>query len=185
MAPPLHPRLDPIMRLLLTTPLALLGALLTAGCTTVSSHVLVPEALNVERSVGGSVSISTSGSPKRAYVMRPVVTAEAIQDALTAAIEETGIFDRIVSAGADRHLSVSVERIDEPEIGLDQTCTVTLRWRLATGDGSRTLWESRITTKRTLDFLDEFDPEARGQLAIEGALRLNLREGLEQLSQEG
>ena len=117
--------------------------------------------------------------------MRPLVSAEAIHDALTAAVEDAALFDEIVPGDADRNLLVAVERIDEPEIGLDQTCTVTLRWRLTTGDGSRTIWEERITTERTLDFLDEIDSEARGRLAIEGALRSNLREGLERLSRDG
>ena len=173
------------MRISLLLPSALFGALLAAGCATVSTSALVPEVLAVEQSVGGSVSIRASGSSKRAYVMRPLVSSEAIEEALTMAVQESGLFDEIVPVGADRTLLVTVERIDEPDIGLDQTCTVTIRWRLTTGDGSQTLWEKRITTERTLDFLDEIDSEARGQLAIEGALRLNLREGLEQLSRRG
>lgn len=164
---------------------ALAVALVTGGCATVSTSALVPQTLTLERIVGGTVSIQAAGSPKRAYLMRPLVSSEAIQDALTAAVEEAGLFDGIVPGGADRNLVVTIERIDEPEIGLDQTCTVTLRWRLTSGDGSRTIWEDRITTERTLDFLDEIDSEARGQLAIEGALRSNLREGLERLSREG
>lgn len=164
---------------------ALAVALVAAGCATVSTSALVPQTLTLERTVGGTVSIQASGSGKRAYVMRPLVSAEAIHDALTAAVEDAALFDEIVPGDADRNLLVTVERIDEPEIGLDQTCTVTLRWRLTTGDGSRTIWDERITTERTLDFLDEIDSEARGRLAIEGALRSNLREGLERLSRDG
>lgn len=173
------------MRFSLLLPPALLVALLAAGCATVATSALVPEALTVDRSVGGSVSIQASGSPKRAYLMRPLVSSEAIEDALSTAVEESELFDEIVPDGADRRLIVTVERIEEPQVGLDQTCTVTLRWQLTTGDESQTLWETRITTERTLDFLDETDSEARGQLAIEGALRGNLREGLERLSREG
>ncbi|MEE2940513.1 MAG: hypothetical protein VX460_09030 [Planctomycetota bacterium] len=173
------------MRLSLPVPPILLFALLTAGCATVSTSALVPEALAFERAVGGSVTIRASGSPKRGYVVRPLVSSEAIRDALTTAVLESELFDEIVPAGADRSLLVTVERIEEPEIGLDQTCTVTVHWQLTTGDGARTLWEKRITTTRTIDFLDEIDSEARGQVAIEGALRSNLREGLEQLSRKG
>lgn len=183
--PPFNARSGSNMRLSPHLTPAFLTALLAAGCATVSTSALVPNALSVERSVGGSVSIRASGSPKRAYLMPPLVSSEAIEDALVTAVEESELFDEIVSDSADRQLIVKVESIAEPEVGLDQTCTVTLEWRLTTGDESRTLWETRITTERTLDFLDEIDSEARAQLAIEGALRRNLREGLERLSREG
>ena len=164
--------------------LLLLCFLLTPSCATVASPLLVPEGLTVERIIGGSVSINATGSAKRAVIMRPLVPSEAIEEALARALQEAGLFDQIVSADGDRHLTVSVERLDEPEIGIDQSCTVTLLWRLCTGDGTRTLWEQRITTERTVDSLDELDSEARGQLAVEGALRRNLRSGIERLSRE-
>lgn len=164
--------------------LLLMSALLGAGCTTVASPLLVPQALAVEGDIGGSVSITAAGSAKRAYIMRPLVPAEAIEEALTAAVQAAGLFDEVVPAGGDRQLKVTIERLDEPEIGIDQTCTVTLAWRLSTGDRARTLWEQRITTTRTVNSLDELDSEARGQLAIEGAIRRNLRQGIERLSRE-
>lgn len=164
---------------------ALLGALLAHGCATVSSSVLVPQSFTMERTLGGTVRIEAEGTSKRAYVMRPLVRSSALEEALTSAIQEAELFDEVVGGSADRVLQVTVERVDEPEIGLDQTCTVALRWALRTGDGQQTLWEELITTERTVNSFEELDSETRGQRAIEGALRLNLRKGLERLSRAG
>lgn len=164
---------------------ALMGILLAHGCATVSSSMIVPESFAIERTLGGSVRVEAVGSPKRAYLMRPLVKSEALQSAVRDAIVSADLFDDVVGHGGDRLVRVEMERIDEPDIGLDQTCTVAMRWCLLSGDGTRTLWEEVITTDCTVNTFEEVDSETRGQKAIEGALRLNVQRGVERLSRAG
>lgn len=165
---------------------ALMGVLLAHGCSTVSSSVMVPETIRIEKALGGTVRIEAAGSSKRAFVGKPLVTGDALSTAVRDAIMAAGLFDETVEGGAsDRILTVTVERLAEPEIGLDQTCEVAMRWRLLTGDRSRTLWEELITTKETINTFQERNTERRGERAIEGALRSNVRRGLERMSHAG
>lgn len=165
---------------------ALMGVLLAHGCSTVSSSLMVPQTVRIEKALGGTVLIEAAGSPKRAFVGKPLVTGAALSAAVRDAIMAAGLFDETVQGGAsDRILTVTVERLDEPEVGLDQTCEVAMRWRLLTGDRSRTLWEELITTKETVNTYQERDTEVRAERAIEGALRSNVRRGLERMSHAG
>ncbi len=165
---------------------ALMGILLAHGCSTVSSSVMVPDTVRIEKALGGTIRIEAAGSPKRAFVGKPLVTGEALSSAVRDAIMAAGLFDETVDSGiSDRILTVTIERLDEPEIGLDQTCEVAMRWRLLTGDRSRTLWEELITTKTTINTYEERDTEMRAVRAIEGALKSNVRRGLERMSHAG
>ena len=82
-------------------------------------------------------------------------------------------------------LTVQIERLDEPGVGIDQTCEVAMRWTLTSGDRSRTIWEELITTRKTVTSYDEIDSSLRAELAVQGALEANLRRATMRLSNEG
>ena len=165
---------------------ALAGILLAHGCSTVSSSLMVPDNVRIERALGGVVRIDAQGTSKRGFVGRPLVTSEALTAAVRESVLTAGLFDEVTEFGAsDRVLSVTVERLSEPDVGLDQTCSVAMRWRLLTGDRSRTIWEELITTEETINSFDELDSESRSGLAIEAALRSNVQRGLERMSHAG
>jgi hypothetical protein len=166
---------------------ALAGVLLAHGCATVSSSVMVPESIDtVSISHGGSVRIKAAGSHRQALVGRRLVEPTALEAALRESVLTAGIYDEVVGKGhADRLLAVTVERIDEPPLGLDMTCEVALRWRLMSDDQSQTFWEEVITTKETITTYDEHDSSKRGLMSVEAALRSNLRRGIVRLSNAG
>lgn len=162
------------------------GVLLAHGCATVSSSVMVPEAIEVGSAQGGSVRIEAEGSSRQAFIGRRLVETDALESAVRESVLSAGIYDEVVHSGrADRVLSVSVDRIDEPEIGLDMTCEVALRWRLMSSDRSRTYWEEVITTEETINTYQETDSSKRGMKAVEAALRSNLQRGIVRLSNAG
>lgn len=165
---------------------AITGVLLAHGCATVSSSLMVPDKVRIDRALGGVVRIDARGTSKRAFVGRPLVTDDALQAAVRTAVLESGVFDEVAEYGnSDRILSVTIERLEEPEVGLDQTSMVAVRWKLLTGDRSRTIWEELITTEETINSFDELDSESRSGMAIEAALRANVQRGLERMSHAG
>lgn len=166
---------------------ALTGVLLAHGCATVSSSVMVPTSVvKAQAPQAGTVRIDAGGSDRQAFLGRRLVQADALEAAVRESVLGAGLFDEVVSSGsADRILSVTVDRIDEPEIGLDMTCEVSLRWRLMSGDGVRTFWEEVITTEETITTYHEMDSSKRGMLSIEAALRSNLKRGIVRLSNAG
>ena len=165
---------------------ALAGVLLAHGCATVSSSRMVPETVTAVDARGGTVKIDAEGSGRQAFIGRPLVKTEALQSAVRETVLSSGLFGEVIDVGdADQILAVTVDRIDEPEIGLDMTCEVALRWRLMSGDRSRTIWEEVITTKETITSYEEVDSSKRGQMAIETALRANMMRGVVRLSNAG
>lgn len=165
---------------------ALTGVLLAHGCSTVSASLMVPEDVRIERVLGGSVRIDASGTGKRGFVGRPLVKSQALAHAVEEAVMSAGLFDEVADFGVvDRVLAVTIERLDEPEVGLDQTSAVAMRWRLMTGDRSRTIWEELIRTEETIDSFDELDSENRSSMAIQAALKANIKRGIERMSRAG
>ena len=165
---------------------ALAGLLLAHGCATVSSSVMIPDSIETGISKGGSVRIDAEGSPRQAFVGRRLVETEALEAAVRESVLSAGLYDEVVHHGkADRVLSVTIDRINEPEIGLDMTCEVALRWRLMSGDRSRTYWEEVITTQETVNTYQETDSSKRAMKAVESALRSNLQRGIVRLSNAG
>lgn len=159
------------------------GAMVAHGCSTVASSVMVPKSLEIDAPLGGAVRIEAEGSPAQAWIGTPLVKASELEKALRDSVMTSGLFDEIVETGdADRVLRVEVERIDEPSMGLDQTCETAFRWQLRTGDGARTLWEKQIVVSETVNTFQETDSEKRRVRAIERAIQGNLRRGIRELS---
>jgi hypothetical protein len=161
----------------------LLLAVAAIGCHTVSSALIVPEDVEVSRTLGGSVQIVASGSPKQAHFGPPIVGAEDLEAALTEVILGCGLYDEVLSgAGASHLLTVEVIELVEPEVGFDTSSEVTLRWTLKSGDGTRTMWTDSITTSATMNSYEEMDSSLRPQLVMEKAMRRNLAAGVQALS---
>ena len=167
----------------LTLASALAGGLLVLGCSTVASSMMVPETVEVERTLGGTVIVHAHGSEKQAMFGRRLIEPDALQAAVRESILRSQLFEEVIDAGdADNVLTVSFDQIREPEVGLDATCTLSMRWRLQSGDRSRTLWEEVITTEETVHSYQEMSSELRGMAVIEKTIRANIRRGLMRLS---
>lgn len=170
-----------ILHLLLASALL---ALVSVACATVQSSVMVPERIEVVRTLGGSVTVEAEGSQRQALFGKRLIEPDALQSAVRESILRTKLFDEVVDAGeADHVLIVSFDRMDEPEVGLDARCVLAMRWRLQSGDRSRTLWEEVVTTTQKVNSYEEPSSEARGQAVIAKAIRANIRSGLERLSE--
>jgi len=160
------------------------GALLAHGCATVSSASMTPENVSVTRTIGGAARFEAQGTPAKGWVGRSLVQSDALRDAVRSAALSAGLFESVVEEGpADHLVSVTVVDLVEPEVGLDHTCEVSMRWRLASGDGNRTVWEEVVKTEKTVNTYEEVDSTKRHDQAIEGAIRANVRKGLARLAE--
>ena len=157
---------------------------LASGCYSVSSSMMVPDDIEIEQTFGGSVRIETIGSDRQAMLGSRLIPAEELEEAVREIVLRHELFDEVVGEGdADNVLVVEFEMIEEPEVGLDADCKLSMRWRLLSGDGSRTLWEEVVTTDETVNSYQERSSEQRSKSVIEKAVRSNLREGVERLSE--
>ena len=168
------------MPLLRTAALLALTAA-SLGCHTVSSSLIVPEPVEVSRTIGGSVRIDAEGSDKQGMFGPSIIDAEGLRSALTETVLACGLFDEVADAGRHR-LRVEVVELVEPEVGFDTHCEVTVRWTLQDGEGARTLWMETITTSATMNSYEEMDSSLRPQLVMEKALRDNLSRGVQALA---
>jgi len=159
------------------------GSLVSAGCTTLSSSVMVPGKVEVEKTIGGSVRIETIGSPPQMMIGSRLIPPGELEEALRELILRSHLFDTVVAEGeSDRVLRVEFESIQEPEVGLDAECTLALRWRLMSGDGQQTLWERVITTDETVNSYQESESARRSMAVLEKTVQANLKKGVERLS---
>lgn len=146
--------------------------LLPAACTTISAEAITPDVVRVASGHGGFVMLEVAGTSS----LPTAVLSEAVHDTIRA----SGLFEGITTAGEDWTLSVTVVEFGDPEWGLDITAQVAMRWKL-TGTNGEAYWTELIETEHTATPEDAFALEEREDLAITGAVLLNLAGALERL----
>jgi len=159
---------------------------LAAGCrSSVSALAMTPEGLTFDIQHFESLWIEVSTPPRLLSFSPPRVPQKAVETALRNALSESELFKLArTTAAADYRLQVSFVRIEEPEAGLDMTAHASAKWVLIEGPNDKVVWRRTVTTEHRATSDDSAFIEERGRMALEGALRENITEGIELLGRE-
>jgi len=159
-----------------------------SGCTTLSVPDMLPER-HKETLVSTSEVLrigQVSGSEVKTDVMlRSVapsgtITPPVFADTLIQALENSGIFARVVQSGAsDLQLDANLVS-QEISVGFPMTCTLLVHYRLTDAHNGQTKWEKSIVSIGKSPASEGFHD--RQKLANERAVKENLRKLLIDLS---
>jgi len=133
-----------------------------------------PEAVSVTVTGGAEVSSNSASQ-----VANPDFTA-----ALIKSIKQSGIFAKIVPGGepgAVYELQVAIGVLDQPVIGADMTATLEARWKLVRHSNGYVMWDETIKSSHTAGAREAFTGIERMRLAIDGAAKDNIRQGITRL----
>jgi hypothetical protein len=160
--------------------------LLLAGCATPADK----QAMTVQKTaVAGkqqpySVSVATSGGTETGTLDSSNIGNADLKAAIEASIRETKTFREVVQGKAGQYeLSVNVISLSKPSIGLSFTVDLEAGWTLTRASDRQVVLRKAIKSSHTASMSDAFAGVVRLRLAVEGAARSNIAQGLAAIGQ--
>jgi hypothetical protein len=159
-------------------------AFLFAGCSTpASQEAMVPAAFSPVKKHSQTVSVSVSGGRETNPLGKAQIDNAAFAKALTQAIENSGIFSKVIEGEKGNYLLVvNVFSLDQPSIGGNFTVHMETGWTLKRADNGVVVWQEAIRSQHTATMGDALVAVTRLRLATEGAAKNNIAQGLEKIS---
>jgi len=164
----------PLRRIAL--PLLLLAA---AGCAQAprATNIVPSPPVAVSQKHQTSVRVEVTGGGKEWRL-----SDEALRDAIVAAIEESGLFEKASADGTYR-LDVVVGSVRQPPVGWNFTVDVETIWNLSRTDTKETIWQETVKGQGTRTPADAFAAVNRLRMATEAAAQDCVAQGIRRLSE--
>jgi hypothetical protein len=149
--------------------------LLISSCSTTPAKMYVSDVKNYS-SIHDSVNVNVIGGKEGR------LDASSYQSALVDALVKSGLVDSI--GNSTLNLNVQILSLNEPLFGGAFTVTIRSLWILKSKDCQEAL-RKQISSEYTAKLSDNLLGAARLNMASEGAVRENIKDGLEFISTEG
>jgi hypothetical protein len=164
---------------------ALSLALLLAGCAVASNTTggMVPKSFDVASRHSGSVRVVVTGGCDDCGLAQIKVSNAGLSDAVVTAITASGVFSRAAPRGdADYVLSINIFSTDAPVFGATMHGAMETGWTLTNANGQTRIWQQAIASEYAATMSDTLIGVERARFASEGAVRENIRQGIDKLS---
>lgn len=156
-----------------------------AGCATpATKQALVVDDTSFRAKNPYSVSVSASGGGETGAMGYTNISNEDLVGAIEESILKSGLFFSVVkSSGADYKLSVSLISMSKPIFGLDFKIDMEMAWSLVNTRTGEAVMRESIKSSHTATPGDAFVAATRIRLAVEGAAKNNIRQGLQKIAE--
>ena len=129
-----------------------------------------------------TVSVVTRGGSETSTVGSTNVSDADLKAAVESAIRESRAFREVVPDGGDDRLTVTVVQLSKPSIGFDFTVTMETAWTLVRASDQQVVLRKVVSGTHTASTKDSFVGAKRLQVAVEGAARRNIEQGLAEIA---
>lgn len=157
-----------------------------SGCATQAQYAaMVPSNLQVVNHYPDSITTSVTGGETTNPLWTSEVSSTGYKQALDVALQESELFSAVSSvsgSGSDYRLEVRLEKAKQPMVGLGMTVSLTSEWTVTRNSDNQTVWRDTVSSEYTAKFTEHLIGYERLRKANEGAVRENIRAGLERLS---
>lgn len=145
---------------------------------------ITPEQITIAQHQKGSVVLKVDGGWDKTILGLQLMPNAAVMDALKAALEKSGLFEKISADGqGDFRLEAFIFDINQPLLGGgDTNVLVEIAWTLSRLDSGDILWRESIETSHTTKADAAFGLYARVNLSAEAATKENIKTALERIS---
>ncbi len=164
-----------------------LAVLNLAGCAAPASResMSAPK-LNLSKKYPYSVAVETKGGNETGAMDSSGISNADFKAAIESSIVQSGLFKNIVQGkNGDYELTVSVIQLSKPMFGLDMKVDLETTWSLIKTSDKSVAMQKVIKTAYTATPSDAFVGMTRLRLAVEGAARENIAQGLKAISEAG
>jgi hypothetical protein len=157
--------------------------LLTGCASPAQASAMVPNNLTATKHHQGSVSVNVTGGNKTNPMWKSDISNENFATALVAALNQSELFSPVGVTNTDYRLEVQLIKVITPNVGFTITATVVSEWQLTRAHDSAVISDEYITTPFSATVGDAFVGIKRLRVAVEGAGRANIAEGIRRLSE--
>lgn len=167
---------------LLITSLAVLNL---AGCASPASHEgMTPQNLTVSKQHPSSVSVETKGGSETGAMDSSNISNADLKAAIESSIVKSSLFKNVLQGkSGDYLLTVSVTDTSKPLFGASFTVELETAWSLVKKTDNSIVMRKVIKTSHTATMGDAVVAVVRLRLALEGAARANIAQGLKAISE--
>lgn len=163
---------------------ALISVVGLSGCASPADRAaMVPTGIRITQKHDSAVAVRTGGGSATGAMDSSNISDTDLKAAIEDAISQTGAFKRIVQGnGADYELTVNIVHLDKPAFGTSFTVTLEAGWTLIKLSDRSIALRKTIASSHTATMGDAFAGVTRLRLAVEGAVRKNIEQGIQEIS---
>jgi hypothetical protein len=131
-----------------------------------------------------TVQVETRGGAATGAMDSSNISNEDLKAALETSITKTNLFKSVVQGkGGDYELTVTVTQLTKPMFGGAFTVTLETGWSLVKASDKSVVMRKAIKSSHTAELSDSLIGVTRLRLAVEGAVRNNVSQGLQAISE--
>jgi hypothetical protein len=157
------------------------GAALLAGCATPAEKgaMAVDKQMVVAKKQPYAVAVSVTGGAETGAMSSSNIANVDLKSAIEASIRETQVFREVVDVnGAQYELLVNVITLSKPSFGFSMTVDLEAGWTLTRVADRKVVLRKSVSSTYTAPASAAFAGTVRLRLAVEGAAKANIAQGL-------
>jgi uncharacterized lipoprotein YajG len=163
---------------------ALAGIVLLAGCATSANRdAMTAGSISSAKKNPYSLSVKTGGGNETSAMGSSEISNDDLRAAIEKSVTQSALFKEVVQGkNGDYELSVTVARLSKPTFGASFTVDMEAGWSLVKASDKSVVMRKSITSSYTASMGDSLVGVTRLRLAVEGAARNNIKQGLEAIA---
>lgn len=152
---------------------------LTGCAAPATKEAMEVPALQTTKRFAQSVQVRTSGGSETQAAGGTNVSDSDLKAAIESSITKARLFNTVVQGkGGDYELSVVLANVNKPMMGFSMTVDVDAGWSLTRVSDRAIVMRKQIQSTHTVGATEAFAGVKRVQMALEGAVRKNIEQGL-------
>ncbi|MFL6695268.1 MAG: hypothetical protein ACJ8GO_20150 [Ramlibacter sp.] len=169
-----------IARLLGSVVVALAVAGLAGCAAPAQKENMTAAPLATTKKLPYSVSVDTRGGLPTGAMDSSNVSNDDLKNAIESSITQSNLFRSVVQGrNGDYDLTVTVTQLSKPMFGGAFTVTLETGWSLVRASDKSVVLRKAVRSQHTAEFSDSLVAVTRLRMAVEGAVRKNITEGLQ------
>lgn len=158
-------------------------AALTGCATPATKEAMTAETVVVAKKHPRTVSITAQGGSETGVMDSSNISNSDFAKAIETSIIKNGLFTQVIEGGAgDYLLNVAISSLSKPMFGASFTVTMEAGWTLMEKSTQKIVMRESIRSSSTATMGQALIGVERLRLAVEGAARENIRDGLTAIS---
>jgi len=156
-----------------------------AGCAAPANReAMSPPNVTVAKKFPYTVFVETRGGSETGAMESSNISNEDLKAAIESAIVKSALFRSVIQGKtADYELAVTVAQVSKPILGASFTVTMEAGWSLTMASDKSVVMRKVIASSHTAAWNEAFAGTTRLRLALEGAARENISQGLQAIAQ--
>ena len=171
------------MRSFSSSVILLIIASLTGCATSAQYTAMVPSNIQLVNHHPDTVATSVTGGEKTNPLWTSEISSDGYKQALDVAVRESDLFSGVGAQNeSDYQVTVRLNKAKQPMVGLGMTVRLSADWMLVRNSDNQIVWQETVDSEYTAKFSEHMIGYERLRKANEGAVRENIRIGLEHIS---